>query len=77
MREFGRHVVDVDVEYDAVRDVGAGGGVFGDIELGGAARGFVAHFGDEGAEGADEGVHEGCEEGAVGAVGYVHCVCCC
>ena len=33
VREFGRHVVDVHVGYDAVRDVGAGGGVFGDGEL--------------------------------------------
>ena len=45
MRQFGRHVVDVHVGDDAVRDVGAGGGVFADIELGGAAGGLVAHFG--------------------------------
>ena len=31
VRELGRHVVDVHVCYDAVRDVGAGGGVFGDF----------------------------------------------
>lgn len=46
MWEFGRHVVDVHVGYYAVRDVGAGGGVFGDGELGRAEGGFVAHFGD-------------------------------
>lgn len=45
VREFGRHVVDVHGGDYAVRDVGAGGGVFGDIELGGAAGGLVAHFG--------------------------------
>ena len=31
VREFGRHVVDVHVCDYAVRDVGAGGGVFGDV----------------------------------------------
>ena len=53
---FGGQVVNVDVVHFALGDVAARCGLFGYVKLRRARWVFAGHFGDFGAEGAEEGV---------------------